>query len=82
MSVTNTACNKIQHKVAHKITLVLSDNKFHNKREWSYILWTEKGAILFSSKLLQILANLNENFWEYSWRNAEFMQLKIICLFV
>jgi len=36
----------------------------------------------FSSELLEMLANLNENFRHCSRKNVEFMHLKIICLFV
>ena len=38
----------------------------------------KKRAVLFSSKLLQMLTNLNENFRQYSWGNAEFTHLNCI----
>jgi len=51
-----------------------SPGELHRKRK--------KEPNKFSSYLLQLLANLNENFRYYSRGNAEFEYLKMISLFV
>jgi len=43
----------------------------------TFTLWTEKGTILFSSLLLEMLANLSEKFRQYSWGNAAFIYLPL-----
>ena len=42
--------------------------------------WTAKWVFIASR--LEMLADLHENFGQYRWGDAEFIYLKIICLFV